>query len=97
MQDNQDKDTSKDEVGTEYKIILKKILFGAWISVCCECVCVIRYKSMRLADPSSRGVLLPVVRHCSVVKNLKNGAAVARIGLLWQRRRECVRACVCIH
>jgi hypothetical protein len=34
MFNNQDKDTSKDEVGTEYKIILKKILLGAWISVC---------------------------------------------------------------
>jgi hypothetical protein len=33
------------------------------MDVCCEC-CVIRYRSLRRADHSSRGVLATVVRRC---------------------------------
>ena len=38
---------------------------GAWRFVCCECcVCVVRYRSLWRAGPSSREVLPTVVRRC---------------------------------
>jgi hypothetical protein len=33
----------------------------AWMSVSCECLCVVRYRSLRRADHSSRGALPSVV------------------------------------
>jgi len=47
----------------------------------CVCVCVVRWKSVRRADPSS-GVVLPnVVCRCVRLENLKNEEAMARVGL----------------
>jgi hypothetical protein len=34
---------------------------GAWMSVCCEVLCVVWWRSLRRADHSSRGVLRKVV------------------------------------
>ena len=45
---------------------------GAWMLVCCECWCVVRWRSLRRADHSSRGVLPTVVRRCVSSRNLKN-------------------------
>ena len=42
---------------------------------------------LRRADPSSRGILPTVMCHCVRSRNLKNEAALARFGLLRQRRR----------
>jgi hypothetical protein len=44
--------------------------------------CVARYRSLRRADHSSRGVLSHVVCHCVRYRNLKNEKALARVGLL---------------
>jgi hypothetical protein len=49
-------------------------------------LCVGRKRSMRLADPSSREVLPAVVCHCVCSKNVKIEAALARVGLLRQRK-----------
>jgi hypothetical protein len=57
---------------------------GAWMFVCCEC-CVLSGRSLRHADPSSRGVLPTVMCHCVWSWNLNNEAALARVGLLRQR------------
>jgi hypothetical protein len=42
---------------------------------------------LKLADRSSRGVLPTVMCHCVWSRNLKKDAALARIGLLCQRRK----------
>ena len=51
-------------------------------------LCVVNQRSLRRADPWFRGVLLIVVCHCVWYRNLKNEAALARVGLLRQRRRR---------
>jgi hypothetical protein len=40
----------------------------------------VRYRSLRRADHSSRGVLPTAVRHCVRSRNLKNEKALARVG-----------------
>ena len=56
---------------------------GAWVSVSCEC-CVLW--GLRRAYHSSRGVLPTVVCHCVWSRNLRNEAAVVRVGLLRRER-----------
>jgi len=50
------------------------------IDVCVECwvLCVVRYRALRRADHSSRGVLLTVKCRCVWSRNLKNEEAMAR-------------------
>ena len=48
---------------------------GAWMSV--VILCVIRWKSLRRADPSSRGVLPTVMRRCMLSRNFVNEEALA--------------------
>ena len=55
-----------------------RVQLWAWMSVCCEC-CVVRQRSLRWADHSSRGVLPTVVRRCVWSRNLKNEEAMARV------------------
>jgi len=43
-------------------------------------LCVVRYRSLRRADHSSRGILQTVMRSCVWSWNLKNEEAIARIG-----------------
>jgi hypothetical protein len=43
-------------------------------------LCVVRQRSMRRADHSSRGVLPTVVRRCVWSRNLKNEEAMTRVG-----------------
>jgi hypothetical protein len=57
---------------------------GAWMSLV-SVVCVVRKRSLRLADPSSRGVLPTVVCHSEWSRNLKNEATLARVGLFGRR------------
>jgi hypothetical protein len=44
-------------------------------------LCAVKQKSLRRADPSSRGVLPTVVCHWVWSRNFKNEAALARLGL----------------
>ena len=44
------------------------------------CLCVVRYRSLRRVDHSSRGVLPTVVRRCLCSRNLKNEEAMTRVG-----------------
>jgi hypothetical protein len=58
------------------------------MDVCLLCVlCVVRQRSLRRADHSSRGVLPTVMRHCvhTQQRNLVN-EAIARGGLQSQRK-----------
>ena len=64
----------------------KKIPPGAWMSVCCECCVLYRWRSLRRADHSSTGVLPPVVRRCVWFRNLVNEEAVSHWGLLSQKQ-----------
>ena len=57
------------------------------MDVSCEC-CVVRQRSLRRADPSSRGVLPTVLCHCVWSRNLHNEAAWTRVGLLGQREKK---------
>ena len=43
-------------------------------------LCVVRWRSLRRADHSSRGVLPTVMRHCVWCRNLKNEEVMARVG-----------------
>jgi hypothetical protein len=52
---------------------------------CLSVVCVVRYRSLRRADHSSRGVLPTVARRCVRSRNLVNVEAIARAGLQSQR------------
>jgi hypothetical protein len=47
---------------------------------------VVRYRSLRRTDPSSRGVLPTVVCHCVWSRNLKNETVLALVGLLRQKK-----------
>ena len=42
--------------------------WGAWMSVCCECCVLCRYRSLRRADPSYKGVLPTAVSECDQVQ-----------------------------
>ena len=48
-------------------------------------LCVVRWRSLRWADPLSRGALPTVVCHCVWSTNLEQEAALARVGLLRQK------------
>jgi len=54
-------------------------------------VCVVRERSLRRADHSSRGVLQTVVRRCVWSKNLANEEAMAHWGLLRRKQMSKVR------
>ena len=54
------------------------------VSLAC---CDVRYRSLRLADPTSRVVPPTVVCHCVGSRNLKNEAVLVRVWLLSQRMR----------
>jgi len=59
----------------------------AWTFVCFVCVvCVVRYRSLRRAVHSSRGVLPTVMRRCVWSRNLVNEEAMAQWGLLRQKQ-----------
>ena len=51
-------------------------------------VCVVRYRSLRRADHSSRGAISTVVRMCVWSRNLVNEEAVAHLGLLRQKQTK---------
>ena len=57
---------------------------GAWMSV--VILCVIRWKSLRRADPSSRGVLPTVMRRWVWSRNLVNEESLAHWGPMRQRK-----------
>ena len=61
----------------------------AWISVCVECcvLCVVRYRSLRRADRSSREVLPTVMRRCVLSRNLKNEEVIDRVGPQHHRKK----------
>ena len=58
------------------------------MDVCCECYCVVRSRSLRRADHSSRGVLPIVARRCVWSRNLKNEEAMTRVGPQRHRQRN---------
>jgi hypothetical protein len=60
--------------------------------VCCECCVFVRYRSLRRADHSSRGVLSTVVRPCVWSRNLKTEEAKTRKWVVKasERRRRSV-------
>jgi len=51
----------------------------AWMSVCCECCVLCRWRSLRRADHSYRGVLPTMVRCCVWSRNLVNEEALDRV------------------
>jgi hypothetical protein len=53
---------------------------GAWMSVCDKCCVLSGKRSLRRADPLSRGVLSTVVRRCVRSKILVNEEALAPLG-----------------
>jgi hypothetical protein len=63
---------------------------GTWMFVCCEYCALCRYRPLRLADRSFRGVL-PFLYVCLIVFDLETSTMRWRrrvdLGLLWQRRR----------
>jgi hypothetical protein len=48
------------------------------MAICCECCVFVRWRSLRRADHSYRGVLLTVVCLCVCSRNLKNEEAKTR-------------------
>jgi len=56
-------------------------------------LCVVRLRSLRRADHSSRGVLATVVRRCVWYGNLANKEALAHWGLLRQKLRITPQHC----
>jgi hypothetical protein len=58
---------------------------GAWMFVLCV-LCVVRSRSLRRADHSSRGVLPTVACRCVLSRNFENGEAIDRDGLQSQRK-----------
>jgi len=56
-------------------------------------LCVVRWRSLRRADHSSRGVLPTVVRRCVWSRNLKNEEAMDRIGPQRQRGKKMTSEC----
>jgi hypothetical protein len=50
--------------------------------------CVVRERSLRRADYSSRGVLPNLMRHCGCSRNLKNEEVMARGGPQCHRKKE---------
>jgi len=50
--------------------------------------CVVRQKSRRRADHSSRGVLPNVVRRCVWSRNLKNEEVMTRVGSQGQKKTK---------
>jgi hypothetical protein len=68
-------------------------LLRSWVRIppghgCLSVVCVVRYRSLRRADHSSRGVLPIVSRRCVWSRNLVNEEAIARAGLQSQRKEN---------
>ena len=64
----------------------------------------VRWRPLRLAHPSSRGILQTVMSHCVRSRNLKNKVAVVSLGLLRQSGKKCFRkvsngvgACKCVY
>ena len=61
---------------------------GVWMDVCLLwLLCVVRYRSLRRADHSSRGVLPTVVRRWVWSRNLMNEGTLAHWGLLGQKKK----------
>ena len=58
------------------------------MDACLFVLCAVKYRSLRLAHPSSRGSLSTVMCHCVRPKHLKNEAASACVGLMHQRGRK---------
>jgi len=48
----------------------------------------VRWRYLRRADHSSRGVLPTVMRHCGCYGNLKNEEAMARVGPQFHRKKK---------
>jgi hypothetical protein len=51
-------------------------------------LCVVRQRSLRRADYSSRGVLPTVVRRCVWSRNLKNEEAMTRVGSQKKKKKK---------
>jgi hypothetical protein len=51
-------------------------------------LCVVRYRPLRRADHSSRGVLPTVVRRCVWSRNLKNEEAMTRVRSQRQKNKS---------
>jgi len=61
----------------------------AWMSECVvSVVCVVRWRSLRRADHSSRGVLPIVMRRCLWSRNLMNEEAMTRVGPQRHRKKS---------
>jgi hypothetical protein len=72
-------------------------LLGLWVRILpaarvfvWSVVCVVRYMSLRRADPSSRGVIPTVMCLCVWSRNLKNETALVRVGLFCQTKKEII-------
>ena len=76
------RDYSSSFAGIAASKLAASICMSCWVSR------VVRYRSLRRADPSSRGVLPTVVCHCVWSRNLNNEAALARVGLLCQEKKK---------
>ena len=61
-----------------------RILLRAWMSV----LCVVRWRSLRRADHTSRGVLPTVMRRCMWSRNFKNEEARVRSSTGKKKRKE---------
>jgi hypothetical protein len=59
---------------------------GAWMSVSCDC-CFVRFRSLRRADLSSRGIL-PSVMCLSVIEEPHSGG-LRPLGLLSREKERC--------
>jgi hypothetical protein len=55
--------------------------------VCCL-LCVVRYRSLRRADHSSRGVLPTAARRCVLSRNLADEENIVRVGLQSKRKNN---------
>jgi len=53
-------------------------------------LCVVRYRSLRRADHSPRGVLQTVLRRCVWSRNLVNEEVLARVGPQRHRKKQLI-------
>jgi len=65
-----------------------RISLGGWVSVCWV-LRVLRYRPLRRADHSSRGVVPSVARRCVWSRNLVNEKALTQWGLSRQKQTKC--------
>jgi hypothetical protein len=69
-------------------VLWVRIPTGAWMSVSCQELCVVRLMSLRRADHSSRGVLQSALCPKSVIMKPRKGSLWPGIGSKLHRKRK---------